>query len=36
MSRAGHRGYRDGYSKLETRVETADKCGQSPCIHTTI
>ena len=36
MSRSGHLGYTDGYSKLETHVETADKSGQSPCVHTTI
>ena len=36
MSRSGHNGYTDGYLKLETHVETADKSGQSPCVHTTI
>ena len=30
------RGYMEGYSKLETHVETDDKAGQSPCVHTTI
>ena len=36
MSRSEFRGYTDGYSKLETHVETADKSGQSWCVHTTI
>ena len=29
MSRSEFRGYTDGYSKLETHVEAADKSGQS-------
>ena len=36
MSRSELRGYTDGYSKFETHVKTADKSGQSWCVHTTI